>query len=154
MVQLPALNTPQFDWSRSRLPRRAQPVPPIFQPEVAAKAILWASESGRREIWVGWPSVKAIVGNAVAPGIAARTLSEWGYESQQTDELRDPERPDNLFAPVGGDQGAHGRFDRRAKPRSLLLDGFVALSTPLARAALAGVALGSAAWFLRSRDDS
>src|SRR5919106_4391804 len=79
MVQLPALNTPQFDWVKSRLPNRAQPVPPIFQPEVAAQAIMWAAESGRREVWVGLPTVKAILGNKVAPGLLDRFLARMGY---------------------------------------------------------------------------
>src|ERR687887_283602 len=86
MVQLPALNTPQFTWSRAKLPRAPQPVPPIFQPEVAADAIVWAASHPRRELMVGWPTVKAIVGNSVAPGLADRYLARTGYESQQTEE--------------------------------------------------------------------
>jgi NAD(P)-dependent dehydrogenase (short-subunit alcohol dehydrogenase family) len=119
MVQLPALNTPQFDWVKSRLPNRAQPVPPIFQPEVAANAIVWAAESGRREVWVGLPTVQAILGDRIAPGLLDRVLARIGYDSQQTNEPEDPTRPDNLWAPVEGDRGAHGRFDARAKPVSL-----------------------------------
>lgn len=119
MVQLPALNTPQFDWVKSRLPNRAQPVPPIFQPEVAADAIVWASDSGRREVWVGLPTVKAILGDRIAPGLLDRLLAHIGYDSQQTDEPEDPTRPDNLWTPVSGDRGAHGRFDARARPVSL-----------------------------------
>ena len=119
MVQLPALNTPQFDWVKSRLPNRAQPVPPIFQPEVAADAIVWAAESGRREVWVEMPTVKAILGDRVAPGLLDRFLARTGYDSQQTSEPDDPARPDNLWAPVAGDHGAHGRFDDRARPSSL-----------------------------------
>jgi NAD(P)-dependent dehydrogenase (short-subunit alcohol dehydrogenase family) len=119
MVQLPALNTPQFDWVKSRLPNRAQPVPPIFQPEVAAQAIVWAAQSGRREIWVGMPTVKAILADKMAPGLLDRVLARTGYDSQQTNEPADPTRPDNLWSPVSGDHGAHGRFDARAKPISL-----------------------------------
>lgn len=115
MVQLPALNTPQFDWTRTRMPRKAQPVPPIFQPEVAAEAIMWAADHRHREVWVGWPTVKAVVGDKIAPGLLDRYLARVGYESQQTDEPVAPDRPDNLFAPVPGDHGAHGRFDARAK---------------------------------------
>ncbi|MGH9321416.1 MAG: SDR family oxidoreductase [Vicinamibacteria bacterium] len=119
MVQLPALNTPQFDWVKSRLPHRAQPVPPIFQPEVAARAIYWASHQRRREVFVGWPTVKAIVGGArLAPGYADRLLAEMGYDSQQTDEPEDPNRPHNLWDPLPGDHGAHGRFDARASDSS------------------------------------
>jgi short chain dehydrogenase len=119
MVQLPALNTPQFTWSRTKLPRQPQPVPPIFQPEVAAEAVVWAARHPRREIMVGWPTVRAIVGNAVAPGLVDRFLARDGYDAQLTDEPIDPGRPDNLFEPLPGDQGAHGPFDERARPRSL-----------------------------------
>ena len=119
MVQMPALNTPQFDWVRSRLPRRAQPVPPIYQPEVAADAIVWAAHHGGREVWVGAPVVKAIVANRLAPGLLDRLLASRGFEAQQTSEPEDPERPDNLWSPVPGDYGAHGRFDRDARSTSL-----------------------------------
>jgi short-subunit dehydrogenase len=119
MVQLPALNTPQFTWGRSKLPRQPQPVPPIYQPEVAADAIVWAAHHPHRELMVAWPTIKAVVGNAVAPGLADRYLARTGYDSQQTDEPVDPDRPDNLFEPVPGDQAAHGPFDDRARERSL-----------------------------------
>lgn len=118
MIDLPALNTPQFDWVRSHLPRRAQPVPPIYQPEVAARAIVWAADHDRRELYVGWPTVKTIVGEKIAPGYTARYLARHGYEAQQTEERADPERPDNLWEPVEGDRGAHGRFDAVAYRRS------------------------------------
>ena len=121
MVQLPALNTPQFTWSRSKMPRRAQPVPPIFQPEVAADAIVWAANNPQRELMVGWPTIKAILGNAVAPGFADRYLAKNGYDAQQTDQPEDPDRPDNLFEPVPGDQAAHGPFDEQAKSHSVQL---------------------------------
>jgi NAD(P)-dependent dehydrogenase (short-subunit alcohol dehydrogenase family) len=111
MVQMPALNTPQFSWVKSRLPRKPQPVPPIFQPEVAAEAIVWAAEHDRPEIYVGWPTVKAIVGNKIAPRFADRYLARNGYETQQTDEAASPDRPDNLWTPLPGDHGAHGEFD-------------------------------------------
>lgn len=120
MVQLPALNTPQFDWVKSRLPNRAQPVPPIFQPEVAARAILWAADTGRREVFVGIPTVKAILGNRLAAGLLDRYLAGMGFASQQTSEPEDPQRPHNLWEPVAGDHGAHGRFDAQSKDRSLL----------------------------------
>jgi NADP-dependent 3-hydroxy acid dehydrogenase YdfG len=120
-VELPALNTPQFSWGRTKMPRQPQPVPPIFQPEVAAEAIVWAARNHRRELYVGWPTVQAIVGNKVAPGLADRYLARTGYESQQIDEPVPPDRPDNLFEPVPGAFAAHGRFDDRAKPRSIQL---------------------------------
>jgi short-subunit dehydrogenase len=114
MVQMPALNTPQFAWARNKTGRRPQPVPPIFQPEVAARAILFAAHARRREVWVGWPSVKAILGQRVVPGWLDRYLARAGYGSQLTAEPADPEAPGNLFAPVAGDYRAHGRFDARA----------------------------------------
>ena len=117
MVQLPALNTPQFDWVKSRLPGRAQPVPPVFQPEVAADAIFRAASRGRREVQVGLPTVKAIVGDKLFPGLLDRYLARVGYDAQQTREPEDPERPHNLYAPVQGDWAARGRFDGRARER-------------------------------------
>ncbi len=118
MVQMPALNTPQFGWTKSRLPRKAQPVPPIFQPELAAEAIYFAAHSRRREVRVGMPTVEAIVGNKIAPGLLDRYLGNTGYEGQQTNELEDPSRPNNLFEAVPGDHGAHGSFGSRSSRRS------------------------------------
>ena len=97
------------------MPRRAQPVPPIFQPEVAAEAILWAAARRRREVLVGWPTVKAVMSNKFVPGYIDRYLASRGYDAQQTDEPELPDRSDNLYAPVVGDHGAHGRFDARAR---------------------------------------
>jgi short-subunit dehydrogenase len=119
MIQLPALNTPQFDWARSRMSKKAQPVPPIYQPEVAAKAILWAAQHYRREYVVGFSSWKAIYGNNFFPSWADKFLARVGYKSQQTDEQKEIDQPDNLFDSVPGSFGAHGRFDERAKKRSL-----------------------------------
>ena len=121
MVQLPALNTPQFDWVRSLMPRRAQPVPPIYQPEVAARAIVWASEHGRKEVFVGGSTVATIWGDKLASGLLDRYLARTGFDSQQTQEPEDPARPNNLFGPVEEDAGAHGRFDDRAHGRSFQL---------------------------------
>ena len=115
VVHLPAMNTPQFSWCRTRLPRHPQPVPPIFEPEVAAKAIYYAAHHRRREIFVGEPTVKAIYGQDVAPAFADWYLGKNGYESQQTSEPVSPNRPDNLFEPVAGDYAAHGVFTGRAK---------------------------------------
>ena len=114
MVQMPALNTPQFRWVKSRLPHKARPVPPIFQPEVGAEAVVWAAHHPRRELYVAWPTVKAIVGDKLVPGVGDRYLARTGYESQQTNEPADPDRPNNLWEPLPGDHGAHGVFDRRA----------------------------------------
>lgn len=121
MVQLPAVNTPPFGWCRARLPNEPQPVPPIFQPEVAARAICFAAHARRREVWVGASAVQAIVGNKLLPGVGDRYLAHNGYSGQQTDEPVEPGRPDNLFAPVPGDFGARGAFDDRARGASPLL---------------------------------
>jgi hypothetical protein len=102
MVQMPAMNTPQFDWIKSRLPKKAQPVPPIFQPDVAAEAILYASRNDRREIYVGIPSVKAIIGNKLFTGLLDHYLAHSGYKGQQTDEPQDPNQRYNLYEPVLG----------------------------------------------------
>ena len=118
VVHMPALNTPQFSWVKSRLPNRPQPVPPIFQPEVAARAIVYAAERHPRELWVGSPTVKAIVGQMFIPGILDHYLGKTGYRSQQTDEPVSRNRQNNLWEPVSGDHGAHGTFDSRARETS------------------------------------
>lgn len=133
-VHLPAVNTPQFSWNKTRLPRKPQPVPPIFQPEVAATGIVYAAHHPRRELWVGWPTVQAILGDKIAPGFADWYLAKNGYEGQQYDGAVDPDRPVNLWEPVPGDHGAHGDFDDRAKSRSWQLW----LNTHRGTAALAG----------------
>jgi short-subunit dehydrogenase len=114
MVQMPALNTPQFDWCLNKLPNKAQPVPPIYQPEVAATAIVFASKNKRREIYVGLPTVIAIIGNKLLPRLGDWYLGRTGVKGQQTKEKADHSKPNNLYEPVGGDPGAHGRFDDRA----------------------------------------
>lgn len=120
MVQMPALNTPQFGWVKSRLPHKAQPVPPIFQPEVAARAIYYAAHHAqRREYYVGHSTVQAIVGNKLAPSLLDHYLARTGYQAQQHDGREDPHRRNNLWEPVPGDHGAHGSFDRQARGRSV-----------------------------------
>jgi NAD(P)-dependent dehydrogenase (short-subunit alcohol dehydrogenase family) len=118
MVQLPALNTPQFDVVLSRLANRVQPMPPIYQPEVAARAIVWASMHRRREVWVGGSTTATLLANQVAPGLLDRYLGRTAYQLQQTTRRADPEQPANLWTSVPGDRGAHGSFDHRAHPRS------------------------------------
>ncbi|HVJ92650.1 MAG TPA: SDR family oxidoreductase [Labilithrix sp.] len=118
-VHLPAVNTPQFSWSRAKLPREPQPVPPIFQPEIMADAIVRAAAHPKREVWVGWPTVKAILGERVAPGLADRLLAKRGYESQQRKTPLDPQRRDNLHEPLPGDYGAHGAFDDCARKHGI-----------------------------------
>jgi NAD(P)-dependent dehydrogenase (short-subunit alcohol dehydrogenase family) len=121
IVEMPAINTPQFGWVKSRLPNKAQPVPPIFQPEVAADAIVFAATHRRREVYVGFPTVEAIVVNKIAPGFLDHHLAHTCFKAQQTDEPKNPDQPDNLFAPVEKDFGAHGNFDGRAKKFSIEL---------------------------------
>jgi NAD(P)-dependent dehydrogenase (short-subunit alcohol dehydrogenase family) len=119
MVQLSAFNTPQFEWGRTTLARRPQPVPPIFQPEIAARAIVRAAAHPRREWWVGWPAAKAILAQRAMPGLLDRLLAFGGWDGQLDEAPLPPGRADNLHAPVPGDPGAHGRFDDRARERSV-----------------------------------
>ena len=121
MVQLPAVNTPQFSWCRTRLPEHPQPVPPIFQPEVVAEAIFWAAHHRRRELDVGGSAVKAIVGNKLAPGLADRYLARSGFDSQQVPGLPVNGRRDNLFEPDPDAAATHGMFDDRARRQSVQL---------------------------------
>jgi hypothetical protein len=123
MVQMPALNTPQFTWSKSRMPRKAQPVPPIYQPEVAADAIVWAAHHYRREWYVGSSTAVVITANKVVPGYGDHYLAANGYESQMHDGREDPNRPHNLYEPVDDDRdfGAHGKFDDRSHGHSYQL---------------------------------
>jgi NAD(P)-dependent dehydrogenase (short-subunit alcohol dehydrogenase family) len=128
MVQMPGVNTPQFDWVLSRLPKPAQPVPPIYQPEVAARGVLYAADHPkRREYWVGGSTMGTLAANAIAPGILDRYLAKTGFKSQQDDRPESPTRPDNLWQPADGPRGhdytAHGSFDDKAKPRSAQLWG-------------------------------
>ena len=118
MVHLPAVNTPQFDWALNKMGKRPQPVPPIFQPEVPARAIVFAAFNHRREVWVGMPTVKTILANRVAPGMLDRLLAKIGYSGQLTSEPVPGDAPANLFEPVPGPYGAHGRFDARARRES------------------------------------
>jgi NAD(P)-dependent dehydrogenase (short-subunit alcohol dehydrogenase family) len=152
IVQMPALNTPQFGWVKSRLPHKAQPVPPIFQPEVAAEAIYWAAHHKRPELYVGWPTIEAILGNRLVPRLADHYLARTGYSSQQTDEPADPDQPNNLYQPVDGDQGdrgAHGRFDDRATTHSPAL--WAATHHWLALAGATAGLLGVGAGLLKRR---
>jgi NADP-dependent 3-hydroxy acid dehydrogenase YdfG len=139
-VQLPAVNTPQFSWIKTRMPNHPQPVPPIFQPEVIAKSVYWVAHHPRREFTIGWPAVRAIIGDKFIPGVLDHYLAAMGYEAQQTHEPVEPDRPNNLHDPLPGDYGAHGRFDDRSVDYSaqawinrhrgwLALGGLAALST-------------------------
>lgn len=118
MVQLPAVNTPQFNWALNKTGSRARPVPPVFEPEVPARAIVFAAFHRRREIWVGFPTVKAILANRIAPGLADRYLAAYGYSSQMTPQPTEPDQPNNLYEPVKGDYGPRGRFGAEARDGS------------------------------------
>jgi len=150
MVQLPAMNTPQFTWCRSKMPRQPQPVPPIFQPEAAAERIVWASHHKRREVFVGLPTVMAIEVNKIAPSLADYYLGRTGVDSQQTQEPALPNRPDNLFEPVAGDFGAHGVFDQQAQDEPAT----TWLAEHKGIAALAGAAVFGALAFALKRGTS
>ena len=152
MVQLPAMNTPQFSWVKSRLPRKPQPVPPIYQPEIAAEAIIYAAYQNRRELEVGMPTVVAVEGNKIFPGLMDRYLARTNYEAQQTDEPVEADRRDNLWSPVPGDHGAHGTFDDRASDSSSQLWANMNRRwLALAGGALAGLMLGT--FFVRNRQN-
>jgi len=153
MVQMPAVNTPQFSWLRTRLPRHAQPVPPIYQPELAARAIVHAADHPRRrEYWVGSTTAATLLANAVAPGLLDRYLARTGFQSQQTDQPQDPDAPGNLFRPAdragGSDYGAHGEFDDESHSHDPQV---WASQHHGAVAALAGGALAGAGALLRRR---
>ena len=123
MVQLPAVNTPQFNWCRTKLPDHPQPVPPIYQPEVAAEAVYWAAHHRRRELDVGGSAVKAIFGNKLSPRFADWYLARTGYDSQQIKDMPVNDRPDNLFEPVPDEAATHGMFDSRAHDRAATSSG-------------------------------
>ena len=148
-VQMPAMNTPQFRVQRSKLDHKAQPVPPIYQPELAAEAIWHAAHHRRRQLWVGFPTVYTILGNRVAAPLLDAFLAQTGYKSQQVDEPETPNRPDNLHTPLPGDHGSHGAFDQTAKPTSRQLA--LQLSPPITKAAETLTALATQAGRLLAR---
>lgn len=149
MVQLPAVNTPQFDWARSRLPREPEPVPPIYQPEAVAAEILKAVRDPPRELWIGWPSIRAIVANMIAPSLLDRLAAADAWDSQMAHQPS-PERAGNLFEPVAGDPGAHGRFDDTSRPRVASASS-AAVRAAIAAAALAATSIAAAALSYSSR---
>ena len=150
-VHLPAVNTPQFSWVRTRLPRHPKPVPPIFRPEVAAKAVVWAAEHPRREVFVGGSTVATVVANKLAPGLLDRYLARTGFDAQQTDQPVEADRRDNLWEPPDGDHGAGGIFDAEAHARSLQLE--LTMRRRAAGAAGAAAALLSLGGLRRQRRD-
>ena len=151
MLQLPAVNTPQFDVVKTRMPGKPQPVPPIYQPEMIAEAALWAAERHPREMVIAGSALKAIIGQKLVPGLVDRYLAKTGYASQQTDDPVNPERVNNLYQPVSGDQGAHGRFDKRARSWAPQLTARMHPLTVASLVSATGVvaAAGLAATFIR-----
>ena len=149
VVQLPAVNTPQFDWARNKLGFCTQPVPPIYQPEAVAEAIYWASQKVPREVWVGVSALKAIIGNMMMPGLLDRILATRGYRDQITSISKPPDAPDNLFAPVSERHATHGRFDSLARANvSFFSASSVRCMAALAALIVAGfVAVGGAVLF-------
>jgi NAD(P)-dependent dehydrogenase (short-subunit alcohol dehydrogenase family) len=126
LVQLPAINTPQFDWARNRLDRKPQPAPPIYQPEVAARAAMKALDTGAREILVGQSVLQLVFGNMVLPNWLDQKLADDGVEMQKSEKPEPGNRPDNIDEPVNHPSTAHGRFDKRAKSSALIVDGDLA----------------------------
>jgi short-subunit dehydrogenase len=151
LVVLPAVNTPQFDWARNKLPQRPRPVPPVFQPEPVAAAILEAAETAPRELVLGRSSLKLLAGSMAAPGLVDRILAEKGPPGQQ-DEEPAQDRPDNLFVPMPGDFGAHGRFDDEARTSlgRVRMSNVRAASAAIGAAIVAGMA--AAAYAIGRRD--
>ncbi|WP_169976782.1 SDR family oxidoreductase [Tautonia rosea] len=145
-IQLPAMNTPQFRWVKSRLPRKGQPVPPIYQPEIAAEAILWASDHNRRELFVGVPTYQVILGNKLVPAVGDWYLSRYGYDSQMGDEPQAPDQPHNLWEPLPGDRGAHGAFNAQAINPRWELQCSIHRNAILGGLALVGVVAAGLAW--------
>ena len=144
MVQLPGVNTTQFNWCRSKMPDHPQPVPPIYQPEIPAEAVYWAAQHHRREVWVGASAVLAILGNRVAPSFADRYLALTGFKGQQMPGRPvSPDRPDNLFEPLPKLAATHGIFDDKAKTRSPQM--WMATHRPVVLGALAGLATATTA---------
>jgi short-subunit dehydrogenase len=144
MVQLPGVNTTQFNWCRSKLPNHPMPVPPIYQPEIPAEAVYWAAHHRRRELWVGYSAVLAILGNRLAPSFADRYLAKTGFSGQQISDMPvSADRRDNLFEPVPGMAATHGMFDDQAKTRSPQL--WAATHRAVVLGAVAGVAAAGAA---------
>lgn len=122
MVQMPGMNTPQFDWARNKMKYKYQPVGDVFDPDVAADAVWRAAHSGAREYWVGGTAIQSIVGQMVSPTLMDAYLADAAWAPQLSSTPETPGRPDNLFEPVPGDQGARGRFGDKAKPKALILD--------------------------------
>ena len=152
MVQMPGVNTPQFDWIRAKLPGQPRPVGKVYQPEVAARAIYAAAHDGRKEMLVGLPTVEAVWGNKVASSLLDEYLAATGIDAQQRPEPVSPDRKDNLFEPVAGDHGAHGSFDDEAVDSSAEL-WITEHKRELGLAALGAAAVAGVGFMLAARGD-
>jgi short-subunit dehydrogenase len=152
VVELPAVNTPQFDWARTRMPRKPRPVPPVVQPEAVAEIIFRAALDPKREYWLGTSTLKAILGNMILPGFLDRYLGKNAYEAQETDTAVSPMRKDNLMSPVGDLHRTHGSFDAEAANSVTAIPGPAARLVPVALTALTGVAIGFAVRGLSQRN--
>jgi hypothetical protein len=150
MVQLPAMNTTQFGFVKSKLPRKPRPMGTIYEPEIAAEVIEYASHHNRREIFVGGPTFKAILGDKVAPWYADHVLAESGVEGQMTDEPEDANRKDNLWQPLPGDHGAHGPFGNMSKKFSI--QAWMDTHRSTVAAAIGLIVFGAAYLFEKTRD--
>jgi short-subunit dehydrogenase len=152
IVELPAVNTPQFDWARTRMPRKPRPVPPVVQPEAVAEIIFRAALDPKREYWLGASTLKAILGNMILPGFLDHYLGKYAYEAQETDSAVSPTRRDNLMSPVGDLHRTHGSFDAEAANSVTAIPGPTARLVPVALTALTGVAIGFVARGLSQRN--
>jgi len=150
VVQLPAMNTPQFEWTRNKMPKKPRPIGTIHQPEIAARAIYWSAHTRRKETWVGWPTVESILGERLASALLDRYLADVAWKGAMRKEPVDPTAPDNFWRPAPGDHGAHGPFDDRARRSTsqVWLDEHRAL---VALLAVAGVAVTAGAAVAASR---
>jgi NAD(P)-dependent dehydrogenase (short-subunit alcohol dehydrogenase family) len=150
MVHLSSINTPLYTWARNRMPRQVEPMPPIYQPELAAETIYWAAHARRRDVYFGWSAIGAKVMNTLAPGLVDRVLARFGYEAQQSEEPVPRDQADNLFEPIEGDFGTRGRFDARAQSWAPL----VQLAARLGTIRFRGLAVGVAMLALMRRSSS
>ncbi len=152
IVHLPAMNTTQFGWVKSRLPKKGRPMGKIYQPEVASKAVYYAAHHNRRTIYVGSATAQTIIGNKFFPGLLDHFLAKQGFSGQQTDEPEDPNRLDNLWDPIPEDRGAHGSFDEQAVDKSLELEATMNRGTTALIAVAAGLLTTGLALWLGNRD--
>jgi NAD(P)-dependent dehydrogenase (short-subunit alcohol dehydrogenase family) len=154
IVEMPAMNTPQFDWARTHMPRQPRPMGTVYQPEAAAEAVFRAAQKRPREYWVGWPTFLTIVGNMIAPDYLDRYLARTAFSGQETTKPVSPDRKENLFAPVTALHRTHGRFGSISKSRALIFPGSSTRYAVVASGALVFFVLGTAAGLVLRRSQS